>query len=229
MKLIVHHDKKIGGLLLLVVTCLTLACQQQHPTPAASSDGKGPNTSYPTTLADMNGWHGIQVTRSPSNGRINCSVSFPSSFGITADERNLLIYMVAQSVAIRRQTDCWISPNDVYGALNQLLRLVTDRQDHSAARLLLNRGTSGTPFNLDGEVAQEFTESYLIPVLEKFDKLDSVLGKDQEDGIVRSVCSLRVKTEDLKDTALKKRIEMLIMRLRSKGKDRMAHQIETCR
>lgn len=214
---------------MLVIACLTVACKQQSPTPAASSDGKGPNVAYPTTLADMNGWHGIQVVRSQSNGRMNCSISFPPNFGITEEERNLLIHMVAKSAVVRSKADCWISPDDIYQALNQLLRLVVEKQNPAAANLLLHSGTAETPFNLDGEVAESYTEDYLIPVLERYEKLDTVLDQARESVIAKNICANRQWREDIKDTKFKNRIQVLVEQLNAKGMGGLARQIQNCK
>lgn len=222
-----YHDKKLISKLMLVIVCFLIACEQQSPAPIAS-DGKGPNVTYPTTLTDMNGWHGIQVMRLPSNGRMNCSISFPPNFGIAEEERNLLIYMVARRVAVRSKTDCWISPNDSYQALNQLLRLVVEKQNPAAANLLLHSGTTEMPFSLDGETAESYTEDYLTPVLEKYEKLDTVLDQARESAIAKDICAVLQWRDDVKDPAFKKRIQALVKRLNTKGMGRFAREIESC-
>ena len=212
---------------MLVTACIVVACKPQSPAPAATGGG-GQNVTYPTTLADMNGWHGIQVVRSPADGRMNCSISFPPSFGMSEEERNLLIYMVAQSKAVRKKTDCWISPDDIYQALNQLLRLAIAKQNPVAASLLLYSGTTETPFNLDGEVAEGYTEHYLIPVLEKYERLETVLDHARESVIATDVCADLQWREDSKDTVFKKRIQALVGRLHTNGMGRFAREIERC-
>ena len=209
--------------------CFAVACKQQSPTPVASSGEKIPNAAYPTTLADMKDWHGIKVMRSQSNGRMNCSISFLPSFGMMEEERNLLIYMVSQNAVVRSQTDCWISPDDVYQALNQLLRLVVEKQNSAAANLLLYSGTAETPFNLDGEVAEGYTEDYLIPVLEKYEKLDTALDQARESVIAKNICADLQWRKDIKDTKFKYRIKMLIEQLNAKRMGRLARRIQTCK
>jgi hypothetical protein len=223
----VCQDKKLYCLLALVIACFLLACKPQSPATAAS-DVKSQLVAYPTTLADMSGWHGIQVTQTPSNGRMNCGISFPPSFGMLEEERSLLIFMVAQRVAVRSKANCFISPDDVYQALKQLLRLVFDKQDPVAARLLLYRGTMDMPFNLDGEVLEGYTESYLVPVLEKYEKLDTVLDQSQESLIAKSICADLKWRVDIKDPVFKNRIQVLVRRLNAKGMKRFASEIESC-
>jgi len=136
--------------------------------------------------------------------------------------------MVVESVAVRSKTDCWISPDDIYQALNQLLRLVVDKQNPAAANLLLYSGTAKTPFNLDGEAAEGYTEHYLIPVLEKFDKLNTVLDQARESVIAKSICANLQWRDDIKDPVFKKRIQVLVRRLNAKGMGRFAREIESC-
>ena len=136
--------------------------------------------------------------------------------------------MVAQSMAVRKKTDCWISPNDIYQALNQLLRLATVKQNPEATRLLLHSGTAETPFSLDGEVAEGYTEQYLVPVLEKYEGLETVLDQARESVIAADICADLQWREDGKDTEYKKRIQVLVGRLNTKGMGRIVREIERC-
>lgn len=222
-----YNDKKRISKMMLVIACFLVACEQQAPAPV-TSDGKGPNAAHPTTLTNMNGWHGIEVARSQLNGRMSCSISFPPNFGMSKEEMDLLVYMVAQRRAVRERTDCWISPNDVYQALNQLLRLVVDKQNPAAASLLLYQGTMEIPFNLDGEVAEGYTESYLVPVLEKYEKLDTALDPPRQSVIAKDICANLQWRDDIKDPVFKKRIQLLAKRLKAKGMGRFAREIESC-
>jgi len=224
----VYHRKIVGSMQILVIACFAVACRQESPTPSVSSDRIDPNVTYPVTLAGMNGWHGIQVVRVQSKGRMNCSISFPPNFGVTKEERNLLIHMVAKNRVFREEMDCWISSNGVHQALNQLLRLVIDNQNPMAAQLLLNRGTTEMPFDLDGEVLEGYTESYQVPVLEKFEKLDTVLDQPGESIIAKSICADLQWREDIKDPVFKKRIQVLVGRLNAKGMGRFTREIESC-
>lgn len=115
-----------------------------------------------------------------------------------------------------------------YQALDQLLRLVVVKQDTAAARLLLYRGTVEMPFSLDGEMLEGYTESYLVPLLEKFEKLNTVLNQQGESIIAKSICANLQWHDDMKDPVFKKRIQVLVKRLNTKGMGRFAREIESC-
>jgi hypothetical protein len=141
---------------------------------------------------------------------------------------DLLIFLITRSVEIRSKTDCWISPNDVYAALSQLLVLAVNNQDATAAHVLLYEGTIQAPFNLDGEVAESYTGEYIIPVLEGFQGLSTVLDQSREDIIAKGICANLLWYKDNQDTSLKTRIETLIMKLNERGMGRLAGQIQAC-
>lgn len=84
------------------------------------------------------------------------------------------------------------------------------------------------PFELDGEALESYTESYVVPVLEKFEKLDVVLDQASESIIAKSICINLQKYDDMKDPVFKKRIQVLVKRLNGKGMGRFAREIESC-
>jgi hypothetical protein len=226
----VYHDKKIGSLLILAIACFVVACDQRSPGPVAA-EGRVQNVTYPTRLTNINGWHGIQVAKPKVNIRgveiVECHLSFPADFGSTQDEKNLLVHLVSQRSEINDK-DCQFSPVGAYQALDQLLRLVVAKQDTATDRLLLNRGTTEMPFNLDGEMLEGYTESYLVPVLEKYEKLDTVLDQARESVIAKSICVNLQRYDDMKNPIFKKRIQVLVKRLNAKGMGRFAREIESC-
>lgn len=84
------------------------------------------------------------------------------------------------------------------------------------------------PFELDGEALEGYTESYVVPVLEKFEKLNAVLDPPRESVIAKSICANLQQYDDMKDPVFKKRIHLLVKRLKVKGMGRFAREIEGC-
>lgn len=223
------HDKKIGSLSILAIACFVVACEQRSPEPVAN-EGRVQNVTYPTSLTNINGWHGIQVTKPKVNilgvEMVACRLSFPADFGSTQEEKDFLVYLVTQRSNLNDK-DCQ-SVESAYQALDQLLRLVVAKQDTATAHLLLYQGTMETPFNLDGEMLEGYTESYLVPVLEKFEKLDTALDPPRQSVIAKDICANLQWRDDIKDPAFKKRIKVLTGRLKAKGMGRFAREIESC-
>ena len=104
----------------MIIACFLAACEQQSPAPV-TSDGIAQNVTYPTKLININGWHGIMVTKLKVNTWVECRFSFPTDFGSTQEEKSFLVYLVTQRSSINDK-DCQASVVSAYQALDQLLR-----------------------------------------------------------------------------------------------------------
>lgn len=211
---------------MLVMGCFLAACQQRSPESIAS-DTRVKNVAYPTKLIDIHGWHGIQVTNLKVNTWVECHFSFPSDFGSTQEEKSLLVYILTQRATLNDE-NCQSSVMSVYQALDQLLRIATNKQDGIAAGILLFQNFLGVMISLDGEIAEGYMESYVVPVLEKFDELNGLLDQSREIILADNICTNLQQHDDLKNPAFKKRIQVLIKRLNTKGMGRFARRIERC-
>jgi hypothetical protein len=94
----------------------------------------------------------------------------------------------------------------------------------AAASLLLYGGSREMPFNLDGAGAEGYTESYQVLVLEKFEKLNSVLDQPGEILVAKRICIDLQKYNETKDLEFKKRTQVLIRQLDAKGLGRFASE-----
>src|SRR4030065_536217 len=225
-----NHKRELVSISILTITCFVVACEQRSPEPVANEE-RVQNVTYPTKLNNINGWHGILITRPKVNiwgvEIVECRLSFPADFGSTQEEKNFLVHLVSKRAELNDK-DCQFSPVGAYQALDQLLRLVVEKQDPVAAHLLLYRGTVEMPFHLDGEMLEGYTESYLVPVIEKYEQLDTVLDQARERVIAKDICANLQWRDDIKDPAFKKRIKVLTGRLKAKGMGRFAREIESC-
>ncbi|HEX5055526.1 MAG TPA: hypothetical protein VFX02_03425 [Gammaproteobacteria bacterium] len=217
---------KAALVLALAAWAVLAGCEQKLPD---KNEQKSVNPAgYPLRLSDVEGWRNVHVKHVTLDGMPVCDVLFPENFGIAEEEREYLEYLVSQDSGIQGDLNCYVFPNNAYKALDQLLHLSIEKQDVNAARIILNKGSKEMPFGLDGEVAESYLESYLMPLLEKFEKLDLVLDKSSEDSAVKSICSNLEWRIDVHDSGFVGRVHVLADRLRARGLKSLASAIEGC-
>lgn len=210
----------------LLVLLLLVSCERSPK--SEGNSGAATSSGFPTTISAMDGWHGLRVTKSTVYGQPQCNLKFPRRFGQTPEERRLLTYVVSQNMQINEQADC-DTILLLYKALDQLRSLAMQEQDRNAAYLILHSGASDMPFNLDGEVAEAYFESYMLPVLEKYRNLRSVLDDKTETDISKDICADVGWWKEVKNVKAIKRIQRLTKVLASSGSKGLVEKIhKTC-
>lgn len=215
------------GLFIVTIACLAVACEKKSGE-SVVAEQRASSSRYPQTLSEINGWHGIQVGERKMDTWVECRLTFPTRFGSSQEEKAFLVYLVSRRAEIVSKT-CQFSPVGAYQALDQLLLLVKNEQDSVAAKILLFREFPGVSLNLDGELAEGYTESYVIPVLETFNTLNTVLDQAREDAIAKDICAILRWREDLKDTKFRDRVKLLVEKLKVKGMVQLALEIQSCK
>jgi hypothetical protein len=195
---------------------------------AQADVGGDGSINFPSDLVGMDGWHGVRVIKSEKYGQPQCDASFPNDFGSRKEEIEFLNYFIAHGRQIQDESNCDILSMK-YGVLDQLRLLAIQKQQSNAANLLLYYGTPTMPFHLDGEVAETYTESYLLPVLEKFVKLNGLLTNDKTEMLARKICSEVSWRQDVKDAKMLARIRRMVDHLYTIGAKHLAEKIhQTC-
>jgi len=178
----------------------------------------------PVKIEQLDGWHGARVTKIKRGNRLDCNITFPEQFGMAAEEFDLLLYVIANHTRLRRSSDC-DSSQTIYQMLDQIRNLTVQHQSLVAASVLLEEGSKEFVFSFDGEVAETYTESYVVPVLEEFKNLPSVLNSGLIQRISQNICGRLSFYEDVKDTKLKGRVSVLIKKLKSDREAELADSI----
>lgn len=179
---------------------------------------------FPIDLQGIEGWHGARLIRYEKYGQAQCGVSFQLGFGSKKSEMDFLNYFTSHARQIQNGATCDILPMR-YGVLNQLRLQAIEKQNSEAAISLLYAGASTTPFDLDGEVAETYTEDYLLPVLEKFVNLKKIVTENKMEHIANRICSEVSWRKDVGDKSALKRIKHVIARLRDVGVKNLANKI----
>lgn len=213
--------------LVAVATLLSgnLGCEKR----SAESSKFGPSSEVrysPMSLEQLDSWHGVRVIKVQKENRLDCQIAFPVHFGASKEEFDVLVYLIENRIHIRRSSDCDAS-NAIYHVLNQILQLALREQSPEAGAILLEKGGKAHPFNFDGEVAETYAESYLLPVLEGFNKLDVIANANLAQVIAREVCSQLVFYEDVKNQNPKQRVQALLKSLPDRGGREVATQLES--
>lgn len=179
----------------------------------------------PLSLEQLDGWHGVKVLKTIKENRIECDIVFPATFGQSANEFDTLIYLIENRLSIRRASACDASQT-IYQILDLILSLAIRHRDLNAATVLIRKGREGHAFAFDGEVAESYTDSYLLPVLEEFHSLQAFTNTDLSRAIAQDICGMLSFYEDVKDPKPKQRISALAKSLPARGGGEIARQLQ---
>lgn len=173
----------------------------------------------PKSLSQLDGFEGIVVKRGFPCPEC-CWVVIPDGFGRSDSarhQRDLLRSMAfGEPSTLRLDVDCpalWS-----YDALEHLLYLANTHHELWAIRALL--APSGP--EMDGELAEEYEDMYLIPTLLGLDAPLRNLGLQREKLIIQSICGWMQVHND------KRRLMRVIRHLQGISMTRLATGLENC-
>lgn len=202
---------ELVGLVCFVLIALGASKRDAEDTPGIER--------FPKSLSQLDGFEGIVVKRGWPCPRC-CQVVFPDGFGRASSpphQHELLRAMAFDaSASIKLDLDCprlWY-----YDALDQLFYLANTFHEVWAAKTLLEPSGPG----VDGELAEEYEDMYLIPTLLGLDTPLKNLGLQREKLIIRSICGwMRVHND-------KRRLMRVVRHLRQISMTKLATGLENC-
>jgi len=148
-----------------------------------------------------------------------CSLHFPAKYGMLSnDQFSRLLRLAREGYKIDVNLDCKTSIK--HEALAQIRTLAVHNQYKKAALALLGSQRS-EELHLDGEIAEEFAGEYILPTLEKYDRLSELLTPQVEESIVREICGWAASRKEMK------RVELVKSNLLRRGYTAVAKKIES--
>ena len=180
---------------------------------ASAENGRG---NLPLSKSEFEGWKGFKIEK---HNRCDecCELIFPVEFGRNQKELNILEQIAKFHLDIKHDLDCFFPVN--INALDRILFLATEKQDKNAALRLVSPNPYER-FSLDGYLAEDYAELYLIPVLTKYKKLEEIISPETIVSISKDICSWAEPMQEIET------IENLITALKRKSSNSLATQIE---
>lgn len=197
---------------------------------AGMASDKTVTGAFPKEMKGMQGWHGVKIKKGVNaDGGPLCQIEFPAAFGQDPNERALLVYLVTQNPKVNAGLECEVFPEAAYGALDRLLYMATAKQDINAAGIIIDMGLPSIPFNLDGEMAELYAPSYLMPLLEKAaNPCAFTVGAARQRIIAQEICAeVQFRVDSGQDDILR-RTKAMARRLRACGSTELARVILGC-
>jgi hypothetical protein len=138
----------------------------------------GDVTGLPKKVSQLNGWHGTRIQ--------GCELIFAPDFGKKPSEVNLLEELQRHYYDMKFDVACDVMADVT--ALDQLAKVAVQDQSRDAARLIVLGPYNGKLF-LDGDLAESYGETYLYPVLLKYNDLEGLrIPKEKETKIAYQIC-----------------------------------------
>ena len=161
----------------------------------AASD---PDRRWPTKWSELDGWNGLRVEKQVDfkNQRKLCYLRFPADYGTVNDEQfTRLLRLAREGYKIDVDLDCYTSIN--YEVLGHIRFLAIQKQFRKAVLAILGPHRN-EELRLDGEIAEEFAGDYILPTLERYERLSSILSPEIEDSLAHEICGWAIPREEMK-------------------------------
>jgi hypothetical protein len=177
-------------------------------------------SKLPNKLSELNGYAGIVVEVEKVDQQSSyCHVKFPDNFGSiksNANERALLEAISSGRLKINLDMSCFHSVQ--VDALDQMYFLAVSKNELWAAkRLVLGMG-----LGVDGEVAEEYEGSYILPLIETSHNPKAVIDQSKIGDLAINLCGWAKPRGEIR------RLVRLSRHLKTKGLADFAKLLDKC-